>query len=371
MCCRLADAVVQGAGRLWRLALIPLFLAGSPAMAVTAGAPAISQPDAETVLLSVERHPGGDGASQPLASRVRSLISEARESGDPRPLGRAAALLDQSGNGERGAEFHLLRATVRQSLHRFDGAVEDLQRAITLDPDNIQAWFARYAIARARGRSGPLAAACEALEKLEGGLVAASCRADALTLEGQPGQAWQMLTAALSQADGADHLSLHWARVTRADLAERLNKAVAGSLWRRALLAAPGDRYVRARLADWYVQRQDYEAAVRVTDGQTADDQMAVLRLIALEHLRDPAAAALRETLASRFREARRRGELLHKRALARYLLDVAGQPRRALQLARKNWREQRELPDQRLLERARKRTANLSTPPQTGEVSL
>lgn len=369
MCCRLPERPVRKVGRLWRLAFIPFFLAGSPAMAVTAGAPAISQPDSGAVLLHVGQQPERRAERLPLAARVRSLISRARESGSPRPLGRAAALLEESPPAQQGAEFHTLRATVRQSLHRFDDAVADLERAIALEPDNVQAWFTRYVIARTRGRLRPLDVACEALTRLEQGLIAASCRSEALVLREKPEQAWQMLTQAITEAGDTDPLSLHWARVTRADLAERQGRDGTGALWRRALVSDPQDRYVRARLAGWHLRQGEPDAVVRLTDGHTGDDQMAVLRLIALERLQDPAAVALRDALASRLRDARRRGELLHKRAWARYLLDVAGEPRRALRLARENWREQRELPDRRLLEQARNRTALMRGTADAGEV--
>ena len=78
-----------------------------------------------------------------------------------------------------------------------------------------------------------------------------------------------------------------------------------------------------------------------------------MLRSIALKQLDDPKLAALKTRLNQRFEEARWRGNLLHKRDLARFLLDVENDPEAAFTYAWQNWQTQREPADTALILRA------------------
>jgi hypothetical protein len=83
-------------------------------------------------------------------------------------------------------------------------------------------------------------------------------------------------------------------------------------------------------------------------------DSLAVLRAIALQQANDTesqrVAEDLKTTLEERFSEAQWRGTSLHKRTLARFQLDIAGEPEPALRNAHDNWLDQREPSDTRLL---------------------
>jgi hypothetical protein len=76
----------------------------------------------------------------------------------------------------------------------------------------------------------------------------------------------------------------------------------------------------------------------------------ALLRIvIAQTRLADPRGARSRTLLADAFAIEQRRGDGVHRREQARFLLDVEQRPDAALVAARQNWRVQRE-PDDALI---------------------
>ena len=71
---------------------------------------------------------------------------------------------------------------------------------------------------------------------------------------------------------------------------------------------------------------------------------------LAEQALSDPDLDLHVQALRDRFAAARRRGDSAHQREEARFALRLLGQPDTALQLARDNWKVQREPSDVRIL---------------------
>jgi len=94
-----------------------------------------------------------DPQSLALATRMaRRYIEESRARGDPRYLGYAQAALTPWWTQPQPPNVVLvLRATIRQSHHDFDGALEDLSRVLKTAPANAQAWLTRATILQVRG----------------------------------------------------------------------------------------------------------------------------------------------------------------------------------------------------------------------------
>jgi hypothetical protein len=88
---------------------------------------------------------------------------------------------------------------------------------------------------------------------------------------------------------------------------------------------------------------------------QTRNDNLLLRLALAERQLPDATSAFAqhRRELADRFDAARRRGDSLHKREEARYLLTIEGDAAGSLRLARENWRVQREPADLRVLAEA------------------
>ena len=74
---------------------------------------------------------------------------------------------------------------------------------------------------------------------------------------------------------------------------------------------------------------------------------------IAQQQLRDPRLAESATQLSSAFTLEEQRGDAVHRREQARFLLDVTHEPGAALRAAEENWRVQREPADLLILLRA------------------
>jgi hypothetical protein len=295
-----------------------------------------------------------DPAQLPLASAAaRAALQRARVHGDPRELGVAqAALAPWWLQADAPADVVLLRARVQQARHAFDAAGAEL-RALLARPDlppeqRAQALLDAAALHQLRAELPEARALCEQLQPLAP-LPAAACLAELASLSGQATAAARAL-AALSPGRSMPP----WLALMRAELAERLGDDVAAPSLYRTALAGEDSVYTRAAFADWLLaHRRSAAALALVEDSPDADsDALLLRRAIALRQLgRDASAPAalLRERLAG----ADRREPGGHAREQARFALDVSGDPRAALRLARLNWAQQREPADALLLLRA------------------
>ena len=83
--------------------------------------------------------------------------------------------------------------------------------------------------------------------------------------------------------------------------------------------------------------------------GQESIEPLLLRIAIAQKQLADPRLARSRDQLASVFDAEAQRGESIHRREQARFLLEVEDRPREALAAALLNWQVQRE-PDDALI---------------------
>ncbi|NVB76881.1 MAG: hypothetical protein HOV81_00670, partial [Kofleriaceae bacterium] len=118
----------------------------------------------------------------------------------------------------------------------------------------------------------------------------------------------------------------------------------------RAVLALdPADAYARAALADTMLDG-DPAGASALLAGYEAIDNLLVRRAIAESRAHGPDAARLAAMMRERIAAAAVRGDRVHLREEAMFVLAVESDPDRALRLAIANWDQQKELADARLL---------------------
>jgi predicted Zn-dependent protease len=286
------------------------------------------------------------------ASRLaRMLIAAARAGGDPRFLGRAQAALQPWWDDARApAEALLLRATIKQSRHDFDAALADLDQLVTTAPGDPQAWLTRAVVLGVRGRHAQGLASCARLEDLASPLVVAACRAPLLGVTGRAHSAVAALAREMRFA--RTPVEAAWAEGLLADLALWSGDARGAETRLRAILRRdPDDRAARVALADLYLDEGRAPEAAALAGGRDQDDGLLLRLALAraaqgADRHGDPAARAVQ----ARFEAARLRGDTVHQREEARFLLEVVRDPARALSLAEQNWRIQKEPADARLL---------------------
>ncbi len=314
-------------------------------------------------LPEIAPRPGAEAlTAHELADRLEQLIGQARATGDPRFLGYAERLLQTWPEPNINDRLRVLRATLAQSLHRFDAARRDLRQVLDTSTQRQQRTQARLTLANlelVQGRYGEARQHCQQLAKAYPGLIADSCLAQTEARTGQAERAYDRLQAQLAAARGLDATSRLWTLGTLGDLAAQLGLDSAPIHWRAVLNQLPDDLYTRTQLADWQLQAGNVRAALALTEGYEGVDALAVIRAIALREISAPQAEDLVTSLRARFAEAQWRGALLHQRDFARFQLDVENHPTLALQHALANWQSQREPFDTRLVLRAAHRVGD------------
>jgi tetratricopeptide (TPR) repeat protein len=261
-------------------------------------------------------------------------ITRSRASGDLRFLGYAEATLQPWPNQP---EALILHATILQSRHAFDASLKEIDRALTLQPDNGQAWLTRATVLRVLGRYEEAAKSCD---RVPDATITALCNASIRGLTGHLESAYATLVSlparSLSEAAQA------WRYSELGEMAERLGQDAAAEHWFKL---APEDLYTRTAYADLLL-RQGRNAEVLQLLGNYRSMEPMLLRVAI-------ASNEGAQTLANAFSIEEQRGEPVHRREQARFLLDVAHQPAQALTAAQENWRTQREPDDILILVRA------------------
>ncbi|HEY5862291.1 MAG TPA: hypothetical protein VIX61_04330, partial [Casimicrobiaceae bacterium] len=128
--------------------------------------------------------------------------------------------------------------------------------------------------------------------------------------------------------------------------------AAAERHFRAALVLDPGDGYLKGAYADFLLDTGRPREVLPLLADDAKNDGLLLRMLLAEQQLADQRDAFLvhRAEMAARFAAARRRGDSLHRREEARFLLAVEGDAAGALALARDNWNVQREPADLRIL---------------------
>jgi len=279
-------------------------------------------------------------------------VTQARVSGDLRFLGYAEATLQPWIQRQSPpASALVLEATVLQSRHEFAGALAVLDRAIALRPDDPQTWLTRATVERVLGDYEQAQLSCTHIRDADP-VVAQVCAWGIYGLEGQLPAA-----AAALQALPEDRLSIEaqgWRWSELGDMAMRLgDESKAEHAYREALRRIPSDAYSRTAYADLLLQQhRPREVLDLLADGATIEPMLLRIAL-AEQQLSDTGLQSSREELASAFSVEDRRGEAVHRREQARFLLDIERDAAAALRAAMANWRVQREPADALILLRA------------------
>jgi predicted Zn-dependent protease len=171
-------------------------------------------------------------------------------------------------------------------------------------------------------------------------------------LEGQLRPAYELIAAQPEMSLPVEARA--WRDSELGEMAERLGDDAAAERWFRAGLAlSPTDLYMRNALADLLLRHGRPEEALVLLVGYESMEPMRLRIAIAQKMLGSPQLSASRAMLAAAFEVEERRGDAVHRREQARFLLDVEGEPAAALAVAEANWSVQREPDDLLILLRA------------------
>lgn len=322
----------------------------------------------------VERLPGR--ASDPAIGRVDSLRKQlaarpsdvalrleiarryfdlAMAQGDPRYVGYASAALSPlAATAANNADYWLLRGLIQQYSHEFEAALASLARSSQLNPASPEPLSWRAAIYMVQARYPEALAECERLSPLGDPLLGAGCSAYARAASGQLLPAFESLAKAMASAAKTSPEMLLWLNTRLAEMAVRLQRNdAAEAYFRSALKQGVTDQFLLGAYADFLLARQRPAEALTLLAGWERSDILLLRLALAGRAAKDPRAADWVTQLRERFQAAALRGDKLHEQEAARFELDIEGQPAKALDLATRNYGEQKEARDAEILMRA------------------
>lgn len=283
---------------------------------------------------------------------ARLDIELSRSRSDPRYLGYAQAALGRWWDlPSPPPEVLVMRATVRQSSHDFEGALADLDKVVASAPDDAQAWLTRSVVLTVRGLYDQALASCQPLARLAPELVFTVCETSVEALTGGAAPAYDRLSSAMRRGSGLSAEEREWAASSLGDIALRRGRdGDAEIAFATALAIDPDDPYVLAAYANLLLDLGRAAEAVKLVAHRTDNDGLLLRLALAEASVGAPDAAKHAEILAARFDASHQRGDTVHRREEARFELALRADAPAALRLARANWDVQREPWDVRVL---------------------
>jgi tetratricopeptide (TPR) repeat protein len=286
-------------------------------------------------------------------------IQQSRLSGDLRFLGYAEAVLAPwVKQTPPKADVLVLQATLQQSRHEFAASLATLDHALAVRPLDPQALLTRATVLRVLGRYPEASAACERFSQLVEARLAALCIQSLRGLSGQLESAYSSLTEVSTQ--GWLNSEKSWLYSELGEMALRLGRDQEAERWfQQDLRLSPTDFYVRAADADLMLQQGRPGEALALLAGQESLEPLLLRIAIAQKQLHDPALGQSSARLRAAFAAELQRGEAVHRREQARFLLEVEDQPQQSLAAALENWTVQHEPDDVLVLMHAARAAGN------------
>jgi predicted Zn-dependent protease len=280
-------------------------------------------------------------------------IARARELGDMRFLGYAEATLDPWMRRDPvSPQVLILHATILQSRHAFDASLVELDRALSARTEDAQGWLTRATVLRVLGRYPEALDSCRHLAPAVDPAITTLCTESLRGLNGHLDEAYSAL-AALSSGP-LPPVARAWRLSELGEMAGRRGQDALADRWfAQGLALAPGDLYMRAARADVLLRLNRPAEVLTLLNGYETSEPMLLRLTLAHRALHDGAELDAARALANAFELEAQRGDEVHRREQARFLLDVEGNPQRALDTALQNWRTQREPEDLLILCRA------------------
>ena len=356
-----ACVVSLGGRMVWRQAVLLALVVGTAVTLLSGVAVARPFVPADDSVVLAEVPPGtrhSELATRQIAARrldvalplVQLYIKQARSTGDLRFLGYAEAVLEPwVGPDTKSADALVLHATVLQSRHDFSGALKVLERARALRPDDAQAWLTSATVLRVLGEYEQSLAGCT---RLADPAIAQLCKQGVLGLTGELQAAYSAIQQIDSQGMPPEERA--WRDSELGEMAVRLGRDAEAEHWFwNGLRASPGDFYIRAAYADLLLRNGRAREVLALLQGQQSLEPLLLRIAIAQKMLQDPGLEQSSARLAAAFAAETQRGDGVHRREEARFLLEVRGEPQAALAAALENWKVQREADDVLVLIRA------------------
>ncbi len=296
-----------------------------------------------------------DAAPQDVRAAIdlaQAYVDYGRQIGDAHYAGYAEAVIAPwMGRAAPPISALLIQANIAQYRHDFDASRALLQRTLSMDARNAQAWLTLAALDMVQGDYSAAAKDCaQVMTAAELGF-GLGCSGNLLSYVGQADRSLDLLERAELAGVAAPTGYRAWIQGLIAETAERLgNWPLAESHYRDALKLTPEDNFLLIGYADFLIDRGRPAEVLTLLENHAQSDT-AFLRL-AMAHaaLNLPDATRYTWLMAARFEALTLRGSDYFGREQVRFALALEHDPSTALDLALRNWRVQRAPWDARVL---------------------
>lgn len=289
---------------------------------------------------------------------ARAVFTLGLTEGDLRWYGSAKAALKPWWTvADLPAEAYFLRGLVKQGFHDFQDGLQDINRAIALEPARAEFWSWRFALHLLLADMSAAQKDIEEMSRLLGAEEAQVYRAVLLYRTGQPLPAVDMLSRALRSASYQDAASQDWLGFHLGE-AQRVagQPAKALAVWSQRLKASPQSHLIRLSLADLLNQQGQYREAKTIAMAATSSnapnspatltDALLMQAVLASRGLKDPDEGRLASQLEARLQSQALRQEALIERPKLIYQIAYGRDLKAGLALSIDNWQLQKEPPD-------------------------
>jgi tetratricopeptide (TPR) repeat protein len=327
-------------------------------------------PQASAVVLAASVHTAGGRASslraldqawraqpqdmQKALAYARAVFTLGFNEGDLRWFGSAkAALTPWWQASDLPADGFFMRGLVKQGFHDFAGGLQDINQAISLNPERAEFWSWRFALHLLQANLSAARQDAEEIARRFGPEEGQIYRAVLLYRTGQALSAEQLLSASLRSPAYQDDASQVWIGFHLGEahrVANQPDRAIA--VWQRLLQAYPQSHLLRLSLADLLNQQGQFQQAQAVVSANSAKshanltDALLMQTLLASRGLKAPDESALAGQIAARLQSQALRQESLIERPKLIYQIAYGQDLAAGLTLSIENWQQQKEPPD-------------------------
>jgi predicted Zn-dependent protease len=290
---------------------------------------------------------------------ARAVFTLGFNEGDLRWFGSAkAAMMPWWQSSEMSADGFFMRGLVKQGFHDFEGGLQDIQKAIALNPQRAEFWSWRFALHLLLADMRAAEQVVNEMARLFGPQEAQIYRAVWLYRTGQAPDAVRMLRESIRSVDHQDASSQVWIGFHLGEahrVAGQPDQAI--KVWQQILQAQPRSHLLRLSLAELLNQQGRFaEAKAVATHKKTSSsasqssssltDALLVQALLASRGLGSSDEAALAGQMQARLQAQALRQESLIERPKLIYQIAYGQDLAAGLALSIENWQLQKEPPD-------------------------
>lgn len=324
---------------------------------LTVNAQAYIPENDDFVLDSWQVNPNESQQNFATLADIETLLTQAQYPGKSAyNVGRANALLKPHLQQDVSANAWYLSARILQHQHQFKAALQDLDKAIAQNNSLISAWLLKANIHLALAQYSQARSACVSLLGQADMLTVASCSLEVESYQNKLTASYQQLADLVARYGLPDDESQAWVVQILADMAHRLGNNNTAIDWLAqyskplkptSLLVLWSDIQLENNQAD-----EVYQQLTNVLKQAEFKDDALLLRLAIAEKQMNTGSYWAEQTLA-RVQLRIQRNDRFHAGEIARFYIDIAPNPDKALHWAEENWRMTKLAADKKLLNEA------------------